>query len=103
MKKTASEQNMKLNNDDDTLVKAGETIYDALEERGLFYSHGHSSTIGTHLVDTGHLGLVRDSGKFYFLRPGYYTFLNPKTHYMGDVSITAPVIELKDTSESKAE
>ncbi|MBS0358981.1 MAG: hypothetical protein JSS53_06920 [Proteobacteria bacterium] len=78
---------------DPTLVPSDQTIYEALESRGLLKT-GHHVALG-HRISDGHLGMMRDGEKYFFMAPGYHV-LSARQHFIDSVSITEPLINLRD-------
>lgn len=71
-----------------------DSLYDALDNKGLLKRPSFPEGWGLHLVKQGEVGLLMDNGKPVFLTPGRYTFKSPLKKYHGTRSVSHPLIEL---------
>jgi len=73
--------------EDNTAVQVDESLYDALESRGLLKKPTFPQGWGIHLVEQGQIGLLLDNGHPVFLAPGRHTFWSPFQVYYGTKAI----------------
>lgn len=82
-------------NYEDIRVDPEESIYEALQNRGLLREPNFPKNIGLHLVQEGELGLSLNSGKPEFLdKGGRHSLKSPLKEYLGKASITEKLITL---------